>query len=207
MCGKDGQPQVRSQDIDDLHYRYYRDSWNKLPDFDNLKPESEGAIASGLFDIGLRTRDTAFGFVFSGSLIVPQAGNYTFYLDSDDGSRLTIDGKPLIEYDGIHGTGQEHQATVSLKAGRLPIKLEYFQNMHGLGLNVAWAGPGIERRALSAVSPSAAKKNSRHSGKAVPDDLGKAVLQDGEEVLGKERYAEYRKLRHELDEWKHAAGP
>ena len=27
-----------------------------------------------------------------GVLIVPEAGKYTFYLDSDDGSRLTLDG-------------------------------------------------------------------------------------------------------------------
>ena len=56
------------RDLDDLTYRYYRDSWQKLPDFDNLKAETEGKIESGLFDTSLTTRDTAYGFVFTGKL-------------------------------------------------------------------------------------------------------------------------------------------
>jgi len=51
-------------------------------------------------------------------------GEYTFYLDSDDGSRLSIDGKAMIEYDGIHGEGNEQSAKLTLKAGRTPIRVE-----------------------------------------------------------------------------------
>ena len=81
---------------------------------------------------------------------MPQDGKYTFYLDSDDGSRLAVNGKTLITYDGIHGMGKIKKATVQLKKGRLPIRLEYFQNVAGLGLYVAWSGPGVEKRLLSA---------------------------------------------------------
>ncbi len=81
----------------------------------NLKPKA--SLPSGLFDIGVRTRDTAFGFVFTGTLIVPEDGKYTFYLDSDDGSRLSVDGKPVIEYDGIHGDGPGTQPNGCLAKG------------------------------------------------------------------------------------------
>jgi hypothetical protein len=37
-----------------------------LPDFDNLKPETVGKTPRPLFDIGLATRPTDFGFVFVG---------------------------------------------------------------------------------------------------------------------------------------------
>lgn len=84
---------LRHADIDNLEYRFYRDSWDRLPDFANLKAETTGTIPSGLFDISLSTRNSAFGFVFQGTLIVPQAGKYTFYLDSDDGSRLRVNGE------------------------------------------------------------------------------------------------------------------
>lgn len=37
---------------------------------------------------------------FSGSLLVPATEMYTFYLSSDDGSRLWLDGKLVIDHDG-----------------------------------------------------------------------------------------------------------
>ena len=141
-----------SGDLDDLSYKFYRDSWTRLPDFSALKHEEEGKLPRNLFDLSPRTRNEAFGFVFEGTLIVPQAGTYTFFLDSDDGSRLTVAGKQVIEYDGIHELGKEKSATSTLSPGRLPIKLEYFQSISGLGLKVAWSGPGIDRRSLSAAT-------------------------------------------------------
>src|SRR5206468_9023020 len=95
--------QLVGGDLDDLTYRFYRNAWTKLPDFSQFKHEDEGKLPKKLFDISPRTRDEAFGFVYEGTLIVPQDGKYTFYLDSDDGSRLSLDGKALITYDGIHG--------------------------------------------------------------------------------------------------------
>ncbi|MEO6809347.1 MAG: DUF1549 domain-containing protein, partial [Isosphaeraceae bacterium] len=131
--------QVRQIDIDGLHYRFYRDTWDRLPEFDALKAEETGDLPRGLFDLAPRTRDTAFGFVFEGTLIVPRDGSYTFALDSDDGARLSVQGKTVVEYDGIHGVGQERTETVTLAAGRVSIRLDYFQRRNGLGLSVAWS--------------------------------------------------------------------
>ncbi len=174
-------------DLDELRYKFYRDSWTRLPDFSVLKHEEEGKLPHNLFDLSPRSRNEAFGFVFDGTLIVPESGAYTFYLDSDDGSRLTVAGKKVLEYDGIHGVGKEKSVTVSLPQGRLPIKLEYFQNVFGLGLMVAWSGPGFERRLLSATPAQEAAAD-------LPTLLGKL----GASVLGKERMAEYRKLKKSL---------
>jgi mono/diheme cytochrome c family protein len=184
--------EVGQRDLDDLEYRYYRDSWQKLPDFAALKPETVGKVSSQRFDIGLRTRDTAFGFVFEGVLVVPSAGKYTFYLDSDDGSRLMIAGKIALEYDGIHGTGKEKSALVDLPAGRLPIKLEYFQNQNGLGLYVAWSGPGFSRRLLSATEAFGGIEQSQK-------DIAKLIGSEGSKVLGKEKTQQYSRLRKELE--------
>lgn len=180
-------------DIEDLTYRFYRDTWDKLPDFGAIKHEDSGALPEGLFDLSPRTRDVSFGFVFEGTLIVPKDGVYTFFLDSDDGSRLIVDGSALITYDGIHGVGHEKSAQVTLSAGRKPIRLEYFQKEHGLGLNVAWAGPSIPRRALSA-------SNSADPSKAISaQEMAKLIEKDGTRVLGAESANKYRKLRRELD--------
>src|SRR5206468_4016977 len=59
--------------------------------------------------------DSRFGDTFAsrhtGVVKVDNAGNYTFYLSSDDGSRLWLDGQLLINNDGLHAL-QERSATV-----------------------------------------------------------------------------------------------
>jgi hypothetical protein len=93
-------------------------------------------------------RRTQFGFVFEGSLWVPTAGSYTFYLRSDDGSLLSINGQRVIDNDGIHGS-RERTATVNLSSGFHSIRVDYFQLLWGSALNLQWSGPGISRRKLS----------------------------------------------------------
>ncbi|MEX0669775.1 MAG: DUF1553 domain-containing protein [Pirellulales bacterium] len=161
-------------DLDDLQFRFYRDSWTSLPAFDELKPEDEGSVPSDLFDIRVAPslRPDSFGYVFTGFLKVPADGEYEFTLDSDDGSRLTLDGRAVLEYDGIHGEGDPHTTRVALKAGRLPIRLDYFQGLHGKGLSLGWSGPGFKRRWLSA------------SGKRPEYKLADAIKTEGERILG-----------------------
>ena len=190
-AGKDA---LGKSDIHDLHYRYYRDTWQKLPDFDNLKFESEGDLKGGLLDLSPRTRDVAFGFVFTGTLEVPADGNYLFHLDSDDGSRLILNGKVALDYDGIHGTGAARDAKVELHKGRVPLRFEYFQNEHGFGLDLSWEGPGVEKRPLSA--PIAAKPR----GKMPEGDLTRIIKEQGKAVLGEAMTADYLKLRKKLTE-------
>lgn len=178
---------VRRPDFFELRYRFYRDTFDRLPDFSALKYEDAGDLPAGLIDLKPRTRDDAFGFVFEGLLVVPEAGEYTFHLDSDDGSRLTVNETTVVEYDGTHRLGKERSATVELPRGRIPVRLEYFQQKDGLGLNLAWSGPDFARRSLSAT------------GKERPGvDVSRAILARGAEVLGKERFAEYRRLSRRL---------
>ncbi|MSU61224.1 MAG: DUF1553 domain-containing protein [Pedosphaera sp.] len=187
-----------NRDLDELQFRYYRDTWERLPDFTLVKAEESGKVPSGLFDISLRTRDTAFGFVFEGSLIVPIEGDYTFHLDSDDGSRLSVDGRQVILYDGIHAGGEEKAATVRLRAGRLPIKLEYFQCQNGLGLKVGWSGPGFVRRALSPDGEPVRVTKVKTSAR----DFSQLIKSDGPRVLGAEQFANYQALKKELEQLK-----
>ncbi len=173
-------------DLDDLEFRFYRDTWTALPVFDGLKAEDTGPVPSQLFDIAVAPslRPDFFGYVFTGFLNVPTDGDYTFSLDSDDGSRLTIDGSIVAEYDGIHGQGKPKSATVRLKAGRLPIRLDYFQGRHGKGLTVAWSGPGFVARTLSALQ-------SRRKAAGKESELKEAIRIDGERLLGADGKKDY----------------
>lgn len=188
--------EVRLVDLDELEFRFYRDHFEELPEFDDIKPETVAKLPEGRFDISPATRTSDFGFVFTGFLKVPADGEYTFNVDSDDGSRLTINGQKVLEYDGIHGEGSPKQVKVSLKQGRLPIRLDYFQALGGLGLTVAWSGPGFDNRPLS----SSRRRESRRG-------IAELIKQHGTRLLGEERVREYDRLQGQLQRLKNEKAP
>ncbi|MBL6713294.1 MAG: DUF1553 domain-containing protein [Pirellulales bacterium] len=182
-------------DLEELQFRFYRDTWESLPDFDELKAEDVGQVEGNLFDLTVAPslRPEAFGYVFEGILKVPADGDYTFVLDSDDGTRLAIDGRVVIDHDGIHGEGQAKTATVSLTAGRLPIRLDYFQWKYGQGLSLLWSGPGLESRSLSAEAADQAVAGESF-------DLAKVLESDGKTLLGEEGLEDYRRKKKRLQQ-------
>ncbi len=142
-------------DIATLKYRYYEGAYGKIPDFDALKPVASGELKPAILDLKTRKRDTEIGFVFEGTLTIPKAGNYTFYFDTDDGSRLTVNGQKLLEKDSNGGQGMEKNATLALPAGTVPFRIDYFQGGGPFGLILAWSSPDFARRPLSTPENSA----------------------------------------------------
>lgn len=180
---------IAKPDIKNLKFKFYRSSWTKLPDFDMIKAEEEGQLEHGFFDISKASRKTAFGYVFEGKLQVPKDGLYTFYLNSDDGARLSINSNKVLEFDGIHGfASKDHSQSISLTAGEQDIKLEYFQNLHGLGLKVQWSGPSFKKRHLSL--PNVSLNSS---------SLAKVMRSEGVKLLGKKKFDRYNQLKDQLN--------
>jgi sialidase-1 len=99
------------------------------------------------FSIDSRKVEENFAYEYSGYIKIPVDGIYTFYLSSNDGSRLYLNGDVFIDNDGPHGTREVSNAT-ALRQGDYAIKLSYFQMGGGLFLKVFWKGPGIEKREI-----------------------------------------------------------
>ncbi len=131
-----------------IAYRYYQGAWDSLPDFAHLSPFREGKL--GNFGTP-RLRLENYAFVYDGFIAVPATGVYAFFTESDDGSRLTVDGVPVVENDGLHGM-TERKGVVALESGLHAIHVEYFNKSGGAGLNVSWRVPGS---GVSAVPDSA----------------------------------------------------
>ena len=127
-----------------LQYKYYEGSWDKLPDFNNLKAAVQGqsmAISEGV----VQDADDHFGLVFEGYLNIKNTDVYSFYLGSDDGSKLYIDGKLLIDNDEEHAMTYK-QGDLALESGQHKIRIEYFENTGGQGLSVGFTlGDGTRR--------------------------------------------------------------
>ena len=74
-----------------LNYACYPATEEVLPDFSQLTALKTGIVSN--FDLSVLDQTNHIGLEFSGCIQVPQDGLYTFYLTSDDGSRMFI-GQP-----------------------------------------------------------------------------------------------------------------
>src|SRR5690606_24074050 len=67
-----------------------------------------------------------FAIRFVGNIEATKTAEYTFQLNSDDGAKLFIDGKLVINNDGIHPP-RAKEGTIHLTEGKHEIVVEYFQ--------------------------------------------------------------------------------
>ncbi len=87
-----------------------------------------------------------FAVHFHGKLAVDTPGNYMFELSSDDGSKLFINGKLVVDNDGLHPT-QSSSAHITLRAGFHPVEIHYFQGpAHELSLQWYYKPPNHPRQ-------------------------------------------------------------
>ena len=84
-----------------LDFAAYNDSWSALPDFANLEPVAKGIATN--FTTAYSARQELTGLVFDGFIKIREPGNYTFYLTSDDGSRLEV-GPSAISCSVVKGS-------------------------------------------------------------------------------------------------------
>ena len=134
--------------LKNFEYRVYHGSWNKLPDFEKLKPSKTGKAQSGIADTSFSERRDNFGLVIHGELEIKKKGSYSFKLASDDGSRLIVNGKVVVDNDGVHGVVTK-TGSVQLDEGLAPVRLEYFEKGGGEHLSLDMSGPGIKNLQLA----------------------------------------------------------
>lgn len=90
-----------------------------------------------------------FSVIYEGYLVIEDAGDYTFYLTSDDGSYLWIDDTddsdtPVIDNGGWH-SAEEKSVTVYLTVGCHPIKVKMFEGSGAAILHLEWSSVSIAR--------------------------------------------------------------
>jgi hypothetical protein len=124
-----------------LRYSYYEGAWEKLPDFATLQPVRTG-VADAKFELTALPRAKDFGVVLEGFFKVPVTGHFVLVLNSDDGSKLWLDERPLIDHDGLHGAWSPKDFMVPLERGFHSIRIEYFQRGGGAQLTLNYVAPG-----------------------------------------------------------------
>ena len=134
--------------VNGLNYAYYEGDWQKLPDFDNLHPLKTG-IAYSLKPKPLSLKEDGWGLVFSGYIGISAPGEYTFHIESNDGSRLLIDGKAVVNNDGQHGI-ESKSGKIHLNKGKHAIRILYFESGGSEFLKLYYQGPGFDKMEVPA---------------------------------------------------------
>merc|ERR1719502_589367 len=93
---------------------------------------------------GLKKSDH-FAVRWTGYLSIKRAGSYRFYLTSDDGSALWIDGRIIVNNDGLHGMRQRN-GRVRLDNTLHRIRMKFFENGGGAGIVWMYRGPDTKNR-------------------------------------------------------------
>jgi hypothetical protein len=88
---------------------------------------------------------------WTGKIRIPADGKYTFSLISDDGSRLFIDGKQIIDNGGAHAM-EEISRDAQLTAGDHVIKIEFFEKDIDAGCVFLWQSDKIARQVVPATA-------------------------------------------------------
>ena len=92
-----------------------------------------------------------FAIALDGYLYLEKDDNVLLQLASDDGSKLWLDNRLLIDADGLHGA-EAKEAEVALRRGHHAVRIEYFQGGGGREIYLKWARPGS--KGFEAIPPS-----------------------------------------------------
>ncbi|WP_347343888.1 PA14 domain-containing protein [Flavobacterium sp. LC2016-01] len=80
---------------------------------------------------------------------MPETANYTISKLSDDGSKLFIDNKLIVNNNGIHWLNEAYGA-VKLEKGFHKLNISYFGQIGGTTLNCFMQKEGKEKQEISA---------------------------------------------------------
>ncbi|HMA63528.1 MAG TPA: family 20 glycosylhydrolase [bacterium] len=129
-----------------LEYKYYEDNFNSFKELENEIPRLTGSTY--YFNIGdLKRRPDNFTFQFSGYLNIEKAGQYTFYLTSDDGSQLIINEKIVAETPVY--IQQPITGSIYLEKGQHPITINLEDIGGAEGLHLEYESSDLPRQEIA----------------------------------------------------------
>ncbi|MBC8040941.1 MAG: PQQ-dependent sugar dehydrogenase [Opitutaceae bacterium] len=122
-------------------------TWNVIPNLDSLTPDGTGNSAT--IAIPSTVRADHYALRFTGDLPITDAGAYTFYTQSDDGSKVYVNGTLVVDHDGLHGN-TEKSGTITLAAGTHTVRVDYLEANGGEALQVSYSGPNLPKQIVGA---------------------------------------------------------
>lgn len=125
--------------------KYYESPTRSLSEvnLNSVIPTKQNVVYS--FDLNsIIERTDNFIVLYETELEIIVAGEYTFYTESDDGSRLYIDNKLIVDNDGYHAK-REAAGKIKLEKGKYFLQIQFFEATGAEFLSVKYEGPGFKK--------------------------------------------------------------
>ena len=129
-----------------IDYALYRGEYINLPDFNKLKPHAKGKVFQFELD-KINVPKNNFAIQYRSYILIEKEGHYEFTIASNDGSKLYIDDRLLVDNDGEHGA-KEMSGSIFLSKGSHSIRVEYFQSGGSKVLKVKYSADEITEQAI-----------------------------------------------------------
>lgn len=122
-----------------LYYEHSTGAWTDLDQINWNTYEYSGKTSN--FSTSVKVQDDYFNIKFDGYLYIKTGGTYYFNTSSNEGSRLELDGRIIVDNDGIHTTRTITSTAQTIAAGARRIIVKYFESEGGEILRVSYKGP------------------------------------------------------------------
>lgn len=129
-----------------IRYNYYEGIYRSAYDFKDDEAVQTGVVPAPTLDVAVRNE--WIGIAYDGYINIPEDGAYTFYVDSNDGCQLLIDGEEQFESDGRKTVSFEQEACIQLAKGLHKFELKFFQCSDRINLTTEWSSKKIKRQTI-----------------------------------------------------------
>lgn len=134
-------PMLKATDVsptkNGVSYNYFEGKFARVSDLGGLIPVKFGELNN--ITLEPAQVEDWMGFEYNAWIKIPETGVYRFYIYSDDGSVLYIDGQLVVDNDGSH-SARRKDAKVHLEKGFHDLKILYIERYMGQELQVGYIG-------------------------------------------------------------------
>lgn len=132
-----------------LRYDVIHGKFTKIPSFDGAAPAASGVSAGGVVLPKEAQREHA-AVRWNGWLTIEKTDMIHLRITSDDGSRLKVDGRVVIDHDGLHSTSAA-DGFAPLLEGKHWIEVEWFNREGGGEISIELAPIGAPPEPIPAA--------------------------------------------------------
>jgi S1-C subfamily serine protease len=130
-----------------LQFAIYHGDWSELPDVSKLQPDRSGHCTK-IDPAAINAPVEHVAIEYTGFIEAPADDLYAFYTTSDDGSRLWIDDRLVVDNDGLH-PARETGGLIRLRKGLHRLRVSYFERGGAEFLSVSWDSPRMKKAVVA----------------------------------------------------------
>jgi beta-glucosidase len=109
---------------------------------------------------GTGVNSTGWSAKWTGTLKAPANGVYTFSTNSDDGSRVFVNGQKIVDQWGDQAAHTKSGSLTLASGQSVSIEVDYYQNSGGSNLDLTWTPGNYSTAAITAAVSAAASSTT-----------------------------------------------